>query len=40
MELAAEELKQNLANVRARIRAACERAGRDPSGVTLLAVSK
>jgi pyridoxal phosphate enzyme (YggS family) len=33
-------LKHNLENVRARIAAACEKAGRDPDGVRLLAVSK
>lgn len=33
-------LAENLAAVRARIAAACERAGRDPAGVTLVAVSK
>ena len=30
----------NVAHVRARITAACERAGRDPAGVTLIAVTK
>lgn len=34
------DLAGNLENVRARIRAACERAGRNPDEVTLLAVSK
>jgi PLP dependent protein len=33
-------LAENLASIRQRIDAACERAGRDPSTVTLLAVSK
>lgn len=33
-------LKHNLENVRARIAAACEKAGRDPDEVRLLAVSK
>lgn len=35
-----DDLKHNLAAVHARIAAACERAGRDPSGVRLLPVSK
>lgn len=35
-----EEIQQNLSLVRARIDAACARAGRDPGAVTLLAVSK
>jgi len=35
-----EDLRQNLAAVRERIAAACHRAGRDPSGVRLLPVSK
>lgn len=35
-----EELAANLAAVRARIVAACEAAGRDPAGVTLVAVTK
>ncbi|MCK9514505.1 MAG: YggS family pyridoxal phosphate-dependent enzyme [Ottowia sp.] len=34
------DFKHNLAAIRARINAACERAGRDPSGVRLLPVSK
>lgn len=34
------DLPTRLANVRARIAAACARAGRDPSGVTLVAVTK
>ena len=33
-------LAGNLEKVQQRIRAACERAGRDPASVTLLAVSK
>ena len=33
-------LAENLEKVRGRIQRACERAGRDPAGVTLLAVSK
>ncbi len=33
-------LADNLENVQQRIQAACERAGRDPDGVTLLAVTK
>lgn len=33
-------LTQNLARVRARIQHACERAGRDPSSVTVVAVTK
>jgi pyridoxal phosphate enzyme (YggS family) len=33
-------LKANLDNVRTRVARACEKAGRDPSGVTILAVSK
>jgi PLP dependent protein len=33
-------LAENLEKIRQRIRAACERAGRDPESVTLLAVSK
>ena len=36
----AEPLAQQVARVRARIAAACDRAGRDPSSVTLVAVSK
>ncbi|MGH7970146.1 MAG: YggS family pyridoxal phosphate-dependent enzyme, partial [Limisphaerales bacterium] len=34
------ELAENLAQIRKRIAAACERAGRDPGSVTLLAVTK
>ncbi len=33
-------LAENLSSVRSRIAAACRRAGRDPSGVTLVAVTK
>lgn len=33
-------IKKNLEEVRANIRSACERAGRDPESVTLIAVSK
>ncbi|HET6592520.1 MAG TPA: YggS family pyridoxal phosphate-dependent enzyme [Xanthomonadales bacterium] len=33
-------LKANLHNVRARVRQACEKAGRDAAGITILAVSK
>jgi len=33
-------LKENLHNVRARVEQACKTAGRNPSGVTILAVSK
>jgi pyridoxal phosphate enzyme (YggS family) len=33
-------LAENLASIRSRIAAACERAGRDPSSVTLMAVTK
>ena len=40
MELAAEEIRKNLALVRENIEAACRKAGRNPSEVTLLAVSK
>ena len=36
----AEELKQNLKSVEERVAAACKRAGRDRSEVTLIAVSK
>jgi pyridoxal phosphate enzyme (YggS family) len=36
----AEEIAANLADVRSRIEAAARRAGRDPSSVTLLAVTK
>ncbi len=35
-----ERLKSNLAGVRGRIAAACARSGRDPSGVTLMVVTK
>ena len=35
-----EDFQRNLAAVQARIAAACERAGRDPASVRLLAVSK
>ncbi|GAA0219467.1 YggS family pyridoxal phosphate-dependent enzyme [Castellaniella daejeonensis] len=35
-----EEIQANLADIRARIDAACERAGRDPAEVRLLPVSK
>jgi pyridoxal phosphate enzyme (YggS family) len=35
-----EAIAENLAAVKARIAAACDRAGRDPAGVTLVAVSK
>jgi pyridoxal phosphate enzyme (YggS family) len=35
-----EAIARNLAAVKARIAAACARAGRDPAGVTLVAVSK
>ena len=38
MELS--EIKTNLENVRRRMKEACERAGRDPESVTLIAVSK
>ena len=34
------DLEQNLADVRARIARAAERAGRDPAGITLVAVTK
>ena len=34
------QVAENLAQVRERIAAACERAGRDPAGVRLMAVSK
>src|SRR5262252_9467692 len=34
------DLAANLASIQQRMRAACERAGRDPSSVTLLAVTK
>ena len=34
------ELRENLAAVRARIAAACDRAGRDPAEITLIAVTK
>ncbi len=33
-------LKVNLDNIRARVARACDRAGREPSGITILAVSK
>jgi len=33
-------ITRNLASLRARIEAACKRAGRDPAGVTLIAVTK
>jgi PLP dependent protein len=33
-------LSERIANVRARIASACQRAGRDPSGVTLVAITK
>ncbi|MCW8130703.1 MAG: YggS family pyridoxal phosphate-dependent enzyme [Planctomycetota bacterium] len=36
----AERVSQNLASVRARIDAAAKRAGRDPGGITLVAVTK
>lgn len=35
-----EELRQRIAGIHTRIRAACEQAGRDPAAVTLIAVSK
>ena len=35
-----EDFQHNLAAVRARIEAACQRVGRDPAGVRLLPVSK
>lgn len=35
-----DQLRQNITNVRARIEAACQRAGRDPSEATLLPVTK
>ncbi len=38
--LNAERLKSNLDGVRRRIEAACRRSGRDPSGVTLVVVTK
>ena len=34
------ELEQGLTRVRARVAAACEQVGRDPSGITLVAVTK
>ncbi len=34
------EISQNIADLQHRITAACDRAGRDPKGVTLIAVSK
>ncbi|MDH3790060.1 MAG: hypothetical protein OES53_15995, partial [Xanthomonadales bacterium] len=33
-------LKENLNNVRARVESACKKAGRSPSGIVILAVSK
>ena len=33
-------LKSNLANIRERIARSCEKVSRDPSGVTLVAVTK
>lgn len=36
----ADDIRQNLARVQARIEAACRRVGRDPAGVRLLPVSK
>lgn len=38
--MALEEIGQNLTEVRARIAAACAKAGRDPAGVRLVAVTK
>lgn len=38
--LGPEEIRANFAQVEARIRAACQRAGRDRGGVTLVAVTK
>ncbi|MFN0095247.1 MAG: YggS family pyridoxal phosphate-dependent enzyme [Dehalococcoidia bacterium] len=35
-----DEIAANVAGVRARVAAACERAGRDPASVTLIAVTK
>jgi len=35
-----DDIRQNLADVKARIKAACERCGRDPASVRLLPVSK
>ena len=35
-----ENLKKNLENVQEKIKAACQRAGRDAAEVTLVAVSK
>lgn len=40
MELSAQKIVQNLSWVRSRVEQACRRAGRDPSGVQVLAVSK
>lgn len=40
MQLSEDRLVQNIKDVQSRINAACERAGRDPKDVTLLAVSK
>ena len=34
------DIAANLSNIRQRVAAACERAGRDPAGVTLVTVSK
>lgn len=40
MERSRDLVLENLARVRARIRAACERAGRDPAGVRIVAAGK
>ena len=40
MELTANEIEKNLADVRARVAEACAKAGRDPKDVQILAVSK
>ena len=40
MQLSDEELRQNLHEVREKIKEACRRSGRDPREVKLLAVSK
>ena len=40
MDMRQEEITQNLQEVRRRIQRACERVGRDPGEVTLIAVSK
>lgn len=40
MELSAETIEQNLKDVRSRVEKACERVGRDPAEVQVLAVSK